>query len=76
MHIYVYAMGYYSPIKRYGILPFVATWEDPEGIMLRNISQRKISIIGSRLHMVSKKANNQMKNKVTDRIEAESRAEK
>ena len=86
----MYAMDYYSPIKRYGIFPFVATWKDLEGIMLRNTSQRKMSIIGSLLHVESKKskqpteklaerenrANNQMKNKLGERIEAESREEK
>ena len=52
----MYAMDYYSPIKRYGIFPFVATWKDLEGIMLRNTSQRKMSIIGSLLHVESKKS--------------------
>ena len=76
MHIYVYAMAYYSPRKRYGIFPFAATWKDLEGIMLRNRSHRKMSIIGSLLHVESKKANNQMKNKLRESIEAESREDK
>ena len=44
--------------------------------MLRNRSHRKMSIIGSLLHVESKKANNQMKNKLRESIEAESREDK
>jgi len=32
-------MEYYSSIKKNKILPFVATWMDLKGIMLREISQ-------------------------------------
>ena len=32
---------YYSAIKRNEIVPFVKTWMDLEGIMLREISQTK-----------------------------------
>ena len=32
-------MEYYSAIKKYKSLPFVATWMDLEGIMLSEISQ-------------------------------------
>ena len=52
----MYAMDYYSPIKRCGIFPFVATGKDLEGIMLRNISRRKMRIIGSLLCVESKKS--------------------
>ena len=37
-----HAMEYYLAIKKNGILPFVATWTDLEGIMLSEISQIKI----------------------------------
>ena len=37
--IYVYAMEYYSKIKKDEILPFAAMWMDLECIMLSEISQ-------------------------------------
>ena len=36
---YIYAMEYYSAIKKNGILSFAATQMDMEGIMLSEISQ-------------------------------------
>ena len=36
---YIYAMEYYSFIKRNEILAFKATWMDPETIMLSEVSQ-------------------------------------
>ena len=47
-HIYVYThmrahtMEYYSAITKNEILPFVTTWIDLEGIMLREISQKQL----------------------------------
>ena len=34
-------MGYYSAIKKNGILPFVTTWMELESIMLNEISWTK-----------------------------------
>ena len=42
---YMYMMEYYSVIKKKEILPFATTWMELEGIMLREISQRKTKII-------------------------------
>ena len=42
---YVYIMEYYSVIRKNEILPFAATWMDLEGIMLSEISQRKINTV-------------------------------
>ena len=39
--VYMYTMEYYLAIKRNEILPFATTWEELEGIMLSEISQRK-----------------------------------
>ena len=38
-------MEYCSAIKKNEILPFATTWMELEGIMLSEISQRKIEII-------------------------------
>ena len=38
-------MEYYSVIKKDEILPFATTWMELEGIMLSEISQRKINVI-------------------------------
>ena len=37
----MYTTDYDSAIKKNGIVPFVATWVDLKGIMLREISQRE-----------------------------------
>ena len=44
IHTYIYMIHkgtrkYYSDIKKNQILPFVTIWEDPEGIMLSEVSQ-------------------------------------
>ena len=38
---YTYAMEYYSAIKKNEIMPFAATWMDPESLMLSEVSQTK-----------------------------------
>ena len=40
---YMYTMEYYSAIKNNEIMPFAATRMDLEIIILREVSQRKIS---------------------------------
>ena len=47
---YIYTIEYYSAIKNNEIMPFVATWMDLEIIILREISQRKMSIIQYHLY--------------------------
>ena len=38
---YIYTMGYYSIIKKNEIMPFVATWMDPDIIILSEVSQNE-----------------------------------
>ena len=40
--VYVSTMEYYSVIKKYEMMPFVATWVDLEIIILNEVSQRQI----------------------------------
>ena len=40
-----YKIEYYSSIKKKGLLSFVATWMDLEGIILNEISQIKKDIL-------------------------------
>ena len=35
-------MKYYSAIKKNEVMPFTATWMDPEIIILNKVNQRKI----------------------------------
>ena len=41
---FIYTMEYYLAMRKNEILPFATTWLDLEGIMLSEISQRKIDI--------------------------------
>ena len=41
---YRYTMEYHSTIKKNEIMPFVATWMDPENVTLNEVSQRKKNI--------------------------------
>ena len=42
---YIYIIEYYSPIKKNKIMPFAATWVDPETIILSEIRETKTIII-------------------------------
>ena len=42
---YIYAIEYYSAIKKNKIMPFAATWMDLEIIILSEVSQTKTNII-------------------------------
>ena len=57
-------MEYYSAIKKDEILPFMATWMDLEGIMLREICQTKTNTIWFHLNVESK---NKAKQKLSHR---------
>ena len=36
---YIYTMEYYSAIKKNEIMPFAATWMDPDSVILSEVSQ-------------------------------------
>ena len=42
---YIYTVEYYPAIKKTEIMPFAATWVNPEIIILSEVSQRKRDII-------------------------------
>ena len=46
---YIYAMEYYSAIKKNKTIPFAATWMDPEIIIMSEVSQNK----KDNYHMIS-----------------------
>ena len=41
---YIYTIEYYSAIKKNKIMPFVATWMEPEIIILNEVRQKKKNI--------------------------------
>ena len=38
---YIYTMEYYSTIKKNEIMPFAATWMEPETLILSEVRKRK-----------------------------------
>ena len=47
--VYTHTMKYYSAIKKNEIMPFAATWMDPEIIILSKVSHKE----KDKYHMVS-----------------------
>ena len=53
-----YTIEYYSVIQENDTLPFPTTWVDLEGIMLKEVWQRKENTLRSHLYVKSKKKKN------------------
>ena len=51
---YIYTMEYYLTIKKNEIMPFVATWMDPEIVTLNEVSQTQTSSIRYCLYVESR----------------------
>ena len=48
-HTHIHIMVYYSVMKKNDIMPFAATWMDPDIIILSKISQKE----KDKYHMIS-----------------------
>ena len=46
---YIYTMEYYSAIQKNKIMPFAATWMEPETLILSEVSQKE----KDKYHMIS-----------------------
>ena len=46
---YIYTVGYYSAIKKNKIMPFAATWMEPETLILSKVVQKE----KDKHHMIS-----------------------
>ena len=38
VHLYIHTMEYYSAIKKNEIMPFAATWMDPDTVILNEVN--------------------------------------
>ena len=47
--VHIYTVEYYSAIKKNEIMPFAATWMDPEILILSEVSQKE----KDKYHMIS-----------------------
>ena len=68
---YIYAMEYYSVVKKKEILTFVTTWMNLESIMLKKKSQKKTNTMWFHVHVETNE-----QNKVTKKIEIDSSVQK
>lgn len=56
MLFYMYALYILFSHRKEGSPAILATWIDPEGIILSDVSQRTLSTVRSHLHLECKKA--------------------
>ena len=48
---YIYTMEYYSAIKKNKIMPFAATWMEPETVVLSEVRKRKTNTVCYHLYL-------------------------
>ena len=66
MYMHIHTIVYYSAMKKKGILSFVTTWMEPEGIMLSEISQTKkdkYSMVSLKIWNLNKEPNSEIESK-------------